>query len=215
MKRVILRNQWKKTFLCGLIIGLFVLLALEHVPTASARLSIPLKTAAINQQLQKGEFPELSVVKHVDKNQTKLGGSFTITIRIVNYSNKTAFNVSVTEPMFPSWAFDMIGSSEYHYDRIEPGVEQLITYVLISKTSGNFTLEPTVVTYVDTRDVTVQHTFTAVSNIVDLTVLPKGPNIPGKFQALFESVMLFLLIFVGIGVVRLIFLKRSVGAGVS
>lgn len=188
---------------------------LGSIPAHAASVPNPLHDTAIQQQLPKGEAPLLSVVKHVDKNQTELGGSFTITIIIFNYSNKTAYNVTVQEPTFPSWAFDVIGPTEYRYDRIEPQAEQVLTYVLVSKTAGNFTLESTKVVYYDSRDITTQRQFTSVSNVIDLTVLPQGPNVPGKFQALYEAVVTLLLIFVVLSAFRLAALRMQVKAAES
>lgn len=212
---IVNKSQRKNLVLATLVIIVFVMGALGGFPVISASLTTPPGHGiTIEQLLPKEEAPSLSVVKHSDKNQTDLGDSFTITIRIYNYSNKTAFNVTVTEPAFPPWAFTTLGRpSEYHYDRIEPGTEQVITYVLVSKTVGNFTLESTQVTYYDSRDVTVQRKFTAVSNILDLTVLPSGSSVTEKFQALYEAFVLLLLLIVVFGVLRIFsyryYLKRE------
>ncbi len=205
------KTHQKKQVLVSLVFSVFVLLAiLGGRPVMSANLTTPAQTLSITQQIAKDEIPELSVVKYTDKNETEVGGSFTITIRILNYSNKTAFNVTVIEPTFPSWAFDVSGANNFRYDRIEPGMEQIITYVMVSKTVGNFTLESTTVTFYDSRDVTTQRKLTAVSNYLDLTVLPPGSNTLDKFQALFEATVTFFLILLALGTVRYFSLRYHI-----
>ena len=53
--------------------------------------------------------PVLSIVKHVSKTIVAVGENITVTVEIINTSNKTAYNVTLIEPRYPKWAFKVYG----------------------------------------------------------------------------------------------------------
>lgn len=141
-------------------------------------------------------YPLLSVIKRTDKGQVRLGEEFTVIVEIINTSNETAYNVTLIEPDYPSWAFEVIGNTTASWPELRPGERVWHSYRLIIKTafSTKVNLWRATVVYYDANGTKYE----SLSEECVINVIigsPEKPN-PAKIvaPAILPAVCLFLAV---------------------
>ncbi|MCY3411904.1 MAG: hypothetical protein INQ03_09770 [Candidatus Heimdallarchaeota archaeon] len=128
--------------------------------------------------------PILSVMKWVSADEVVLGESITVYVNITNWSEESAYNMSITEPIFSDWASsDFIGYDDYVYTRIDSNASVSYQYTLTLKNEGNYIIEPTEIEYVD-RNGTVFHARSSFQS-VDVYIEEPLPELDEYWTAIF------------------------------
>ena len=94
--------------------------------------------------------PVLQVLKWVDDRSVHLGENITIHVNITNWSSVSAYNLSITEPIFNNWSrTDFLGYDNYVWVEIKSGGSISYDYSMTMNVEGNYSLKATIINYVD------------------------------------------------------------------
>ncbi|MCK4844878.1 MAG: hypothetical protein KAS95_04335, partial [Candidatus Heimdallarchaeota archaeon] len=93
--------------------------------------------------------PILSVKKTVNSTLLESYEWIMINITIKNVGNRTAYNLTVTDPLFDSWVYSTTNFTVQKYVIVEINATINYFYYMQPILEGNFTLESTKVTYND------------------------------------------------------------------
>ena len=106
--------------------------------------------------------PILSVKKTVNTTLLESYEWIIINITIKNVGNRTAYNLTITDPFFGSWAYSTSNFTVQKYVIVEINATINYFYYMQPILEGNFTLESTEVTYKDllgTEYLSISHSF--------------------------------------------------------
>jgi len=106
--------------------------------------------------------PILSVKKIVNTTLLEPYEWVKINVTIKNVGNRTAYNLTITDPLFGSWAYSTLNLTIQKYVIVEINATINYFYYIQPILEGNFTLESTEVTYNDlsgTEYLSISHKF--------------------------------------------------------
>ncbi len=72
-----------------------------------------------------------------------------VKLNITNIGNRTAYNLSITDPDYEDWAISTFNFTQQRYVEVETNTSFIYQYYIQPRREGNFTLEATVINYVD------------------------------------------------------------------
>ena len=93
--------------------------------------------------------PILSVKKAINTTLLESYEWIRINVTITNVGNRTAYNLTVTDPLFGSWVYSTLNLTVQKYVIVEINATINYFYYIQPILEGNFTLESTEVTYND------------------------------------------------------------------
>ena len=126
-------------------------------------------------------------------NEILIGSSITVHVNLTNMSNHFARNITILEPIFsPGFVNSQVSYKEYDYLELGFGATVNYTYTFTPKVTGNFTIEPTSITYLDVNGTQ----FTAKSTYIHFAVLGEPPK--DTTPDLWKNMLLICSIFVAI-----------------
>lgn len=139
----------------------------------------------------------LQVQKWITADAIELNENFTVFVNITNFSSlHPARNLNITEPTFEEFSVsEIIGYDEYQYTEIGPGGTISYSYTLLPIVEGSFTIEPTVVGFVNENGTVNQ----AYSNYINFNVsisVEEQDN-----SQLWRTLSLYSFILVGIPII--------------
>lgn len=143
--------------------------------------------------------PVLQVRKTLSDDQVYLGNNVTVYLNITNWSTKTAFNLSITEPIFNNWSItDFIGYDNYIWTEIQPLGSISYQYQMTLLAEGNYTIKGTVIDYVDENGTS----YVARSADIDLFVFTEEP-LP-DFTERWNTILLMSTLIIAVPVMLLL-----------
>lgn len=115
---------------------------------------LPMTTSAgpIYEDPPTEEQPLLQIQKWASDTEFLLGKSVTVYVNISNWSSKTAYNLTITEPFFNPWAIEEKNGYEngyepYIYVAVDPGASIYYEYTIILLEEGKYTIGATEIEY--------------------------------------------------------------------
>lgn len=97
--------------------------------------------------------PLLAIKKVINVTELEPLQWIRIDLNITNIGNRTAYNLSITEPSFEEWAVSTFNLTEQKYIQVEINASFVYTYYIQPLLEGNFTLEATEIKYYDENSV--------------------------------------------------------------
>ncbi|MHA1989544.1 MAG: hypothetical protein ACW981_04990 [Candidatus Hodarchaeales archaeon] len=143
---------------------LLLLIVFVHLNIFSAFAS-PIETNSINQAVPGS--PPLVVEKELSTDIVKTGETVTVKITLKNLNVRTVYDVTLTERLLSPFAFDYKGlnSPTLTFDSIKGNEVRTIYYIISMKVQqeGDFSFDPTVVTYYFEDNVESRKQYTSYS----------------------------------------------------
>ncbi len=148
--------------------------------------------------------PALQIQKYANVTGFILVNSaIRVSVNITNFGLQKAFNLSITEPAFSTWtAQNVIGFTSPKLLEFDSNSSYVYSYDLIFKKSGNFTLEPTTISYQDANG----NKYSAKSDPVYLEVRLGQP--PSTLQVQWQNIFLMSSLILLIPIIILIVKKQ-------
>jgi hypothetical protein len=141
-----------------------LLIVFVHLNIFSAFAS-PIETNSINQAVPGS--PPLVVEKELSTDIVKTGETVTVKITLKNLNVRTVYDVTLTERLLSPFAFDYKGlnSPTLTFDSIKGNEVRTIYYIISMKVQqeGDFSFDPTVVTYYFEDNVESRKQYTSYS----------------------------------------------------
>ena len=138
-------------------------------------------------------YPSLSVVKWIDQDQIILGDTISVTVNITNFSNSYAYNISIQEPTFQSNIMnDSRNHTTYTWFEIGFGGSISYSYDITPSVIGQFTLEPTTISYYDANNTI----YKSQSAYLPFEVNTEAP--PELDSEIWRNILIMVSIFVAI-----------------
>lgn len=97
--------------------------------------------------------PLLAIKKVINVTELEPLQWIRIDLNITNIGNRTAYNLSITEPNFEEWAVSTFNLTKQKYIQVEINASFVYTYYIQPLVEGNFTLEATEINYYDENSV--------------------------------------------------------------
>ncbi len=149
-----------------------------------------------------GEPPQdgaavLQVLKWASDDEITLGAEITVFVNITNWSDYDAFNLTIDEPIFSNWSItEFVGYDEYVFTKIAAGSSIYYQYTMKLINDGNYTIEPTVVNYVDINSTQ----FMAKSSYIPLLIITEEAKkeLSDYWNDIFLMAAIFVLIPIAI-----------------
>ncbi len=146
--------------------------------------------------------PILQVKKTISDDQIHLGNNITVYLNITNWSSKTAFNLSISEPIFNNWSItEFLGYDNYIWTEIQPMASISYQYSMTLVAEGNYTVKGTSINYVDENGTS----YGARSADKDLYIYIDAP-LP-DYSERWNTILLMSVLVIAVPVV-LLFLNR-------
>ncbi len=144
----------------------------------------------------------LQTLKWVDKTIIKLGDNLTVHVNITNWSTEHSYNLSISEPLFNNWSLSYFKDYDhYQWIEIKAGASLYYEYTVKLISEGNYTINPTVVTYFDENNTQ----YIAKSGIIPIYVYqvpPKEDN-----STIWKNILWYSLAIIALPVIILIIKK--------
>jgi len=142
--------------------------------------------------------PVIQVKKKLSAVQVHLGDNVTVYLNITNWSTKTAFNLSITEPIFNNWSItEFLGYDVYLWAEIQPMGSISYQYSMTPIAEGNYTVKGTEINYVDENGTS----YLARSADNDLYVFTQEPIL--DFSERWNTILLMSTLIVTVPIVLL------------
>ncbi|MHA1972222.1 MAG: BatD family protein [Candidatus Hodarchaeales archaeon] len=140
-------------------------------------------------------YPRLSIIKEVDKTTVALGESFVVTVRIHNFGNDTAYNVTYIDEINNPWIFEVFGLTKLAYSQIEANGTREFSYLIRTQAIGQYSLYSARCEYYTSGLHPVK--FTTFSNQVDIEVIevPIDLSLNNFYVAITFLIVLIILDF--------------------
>ena len=120
------------------------------------------------------DFPYLEIIKLSSETETLLGNTITVNVNITNWSDYSAFNLTITEPLFSDWAYSTFnGWDDYIWVEVSPGASITYSYNMTVKNEGKYTIAATKIDYLDENSTS----FNARSQFIPITIFVTEPPI--------------------------------------
>ncbi|MFQ6124055.1 MAG: BatD family protein [Candidatus Heimdallarchaeota archaeon] len=149
----------------------------------------PLPVREVNGVLSSKDedIPLLAVRKELNATRVDLGTYCLVTITISNLSNATAYNVKSKDTVFPTWVFEIKGSSYHSWISLGNKTSVSYSYILIPKKHGTFQLQSANVTYTSKNEKSIRY---ALSNEVEFFVAKAKVLEPTRDVEALQTVLL-------------------------
>ncbi|MFX0092982.1 MAG: hypothetical protein ACFFBD_14580 [Candidatus Hodarchaeota archaeon] len=120
----------------------------------------PIKSRAVIDR------PWISLKTELTTNSTEIGTEIIVDVLATNNGEGDAYNVTIFQPIIYNWTFDFFGPEQYSYSKIPANSSRSLSYSLVAKVVGHFTLLSKCV-YYDEED----QKYTTFSNELELGVV--------------------------------------------
>ncbi len=161
---------------------------------------LPVREVTSVLSTEEEDIPLLTVRKELNATQINLGAYCLVTITISNLSNATAYNVDSRDTVFPTWVFEVRGSSYHSWITLGNQTSVSYSYILIPKKHGTFQLQQANVTYTTKDEKSVRY---ALSNELEFFVAKaKVPepirDVEGLQTVLLAEITIFVILLVAV-----------------
>jgi hypothetical protein len=188
---------------------LLLLIVFVHLNVSSAFAS-PLETYSINQAISVS--PPLIVEKELSTNIVKTGETVTVKITLKNLNTRTVYDVTLTERLLSPFAFDYKGlnSPTLTFDSIKGKEVRTIYYIISMKAQqeGDFSFDPTVVTYYFEDNVELREQYTSYSQELKIKFSEDTTEVITDVEIFnYYFFAIILILYIGIIVLQSIFAR--------
>jgi len=114
-------------------------------------------------------YPQLEVVKSVDRSDISVGDEVTVTIKVENTGNDTASDVAIFESPPMSQFRYLSGYPPKIKNELRPGESDFAVYTIVAETESEVEVPVVVINYVDDE----QNMYTASSGTFDIAIRSK------------------------------------------
>ncbi|MHA1303636.1 MAG: hypothetical protein ACTSPI_08045, partial [Candidatus Heimdallarchaeaceae archaeon] len=111
--------------------------------------------------------PLFSIKKTINATNVEPFTWIEVNLNITNIGNRTAYNLSLTEPDYEDWAVSTFNFTEQKYVRVDINSSFVYRYYLQPLLEGNFSLEATEIVYYDING-TEYRSYSQRFNIISL-----------------------------------------------
>ncbi len=145
--------------------------------------------------------PLLSIEKSINNTEVQPEKEWIrINITIKNIGNRTAYNLTVTDPIFSNWAVSSLNITEQDYVQVDINATVFYFYYFKTIIEGNFTLEATEITYYNFTGVEY-HAKSQRFNIISIEII----NLPVIRAELWVKILYYCIgISLGLGLIVLV-----------
>lgn len=148
----------------------FVLIAIFLMNTSQSS-AIP-----IYSEKEGPPYPALQIFKtiNIEEDIIQVGTEIQVNVNITNFGGKAALNVSLVEPVFENFTISNLkGYDPKTWIRINPGASLSYSFSFAIQKEGNYTIEATTASYVDSE----MNEYSAKSGFFDLQVIKGTPPV--------------------------------------
>ena len=164
-------------------------------------------TNAIGLDQIYGEAPDdgvpiLSVLKWSSAEEVELGQNITIYVNITNWSDQSAYNLTIDEPKISDWAkANFTDYDDYVFTRVDSGASIFYQYTMTMRNEGNYTVEPTLIRYLDFNGTQ----YSAFSTFIPINVFIIPPAL--ELGELWQNIFWLSTLFMGLPISVLLYNK--------
>lgn len=161
---------------------------------------LPVREVASELLPEDEDIPLLTVRKELNATQVDVGAFCLVTVTISNLSNATANNINCRDTVYPTWAFEIKGSSYHSWVSLGKKTSVSYSYILIPKKHGTFQLRWANVSYTTKDEKSVRY---ALSNELEFFVAKaKVPeptrDVEGLQTVLLAEITIFVILLAAV-----------------
>ncbi|MDH5403294.1 MAG: hypothetical protein OEZ01_17495 [Candidatus Heimdallarchaeota archaeon] len=119
--------------------------------------------------------PALQIQKWVDADEIEINDEMTVHVNISNWSAYVAYNLTIEEPSFNNYTITSVkGFDRYQWVEFGQNVSVYYNYTFTYEFSGNFSIAPTAIDFVDVNGTK----YYAISSSIPVFVYIREPPAP-------------------------------------
>ncbi|MFX0114796.1 MAG: hypothetical protein ACFFB3_09620 [Candidatus Hodarchaeota archaeon] len=187
-----------------IIIFLAVPSWLLSVPSKSIEDSYVLSTASSPSELAE-EIPILTATKRISETEINLDSRVLVEVILENVGQRDAVDITIEEPTFSNGTFELIGATEYSFNRIAVNDTRVFAYSLKPLILGYYLIEESRITYEDEDG----YQYQAFSNSLELYVVESQKTTEEEAYEWYHILSVACIVWIILLLIRGLAVRRS------